>query len=58
MKIESIYLTVRVDIECPDHTTTEECEAATSELDYNFDFYPDSYPGFKVINTEICGVNE
>lgn len=58
MKIQSVYLTVRVDIACPDNTTMEDCEQAVSELDYNFDFFSGTYEGMSVENYEICGVNE
>lgn len=42
-KIESIYLTVRADVEVP-------------EVDYSFK-ERDSEDRFKVVNTKICGRN-
>ena len=56
-KCESIYLTVRVDIEFPaEMDETDAKSDAVAEFDYEFKL-PERL-GMKVISTEICDVND
>lgn len=56
-KIESIYLTVRVDVEVPEDSDDSFIDdVVVPEVDYNFK-ERDSEDEFKVVNTEICGRN-
>lgn len=56
MKTESVYVTVRIDIECPKNMEHSEVEELVNEMDYNFSL-PDDYES-KVIDTEICDIDE
>jgi len=56
MKTESVYVTVRIDIECPSDMTYSEVEELVNDMDYNFSI--PVYHESKVIDMEICGVNE
>lgn len=56
MKTESVYVTVRIDIECPKNMERSEVEELVNEMDYNFSL-PDDYES-KVIDTEICDIDE
>lgn len=56
-KIESIYLTVRVDVEVPEDSDDSFIDdVVVPEVDYSFK-ERDSEERFKVVNTEICGRN-
>lgn len=54
----SIYMTIRVDIEYPSNCMSENeaTEIAVEEFDYNFKLPKDT--NIKVVDSEICGVNE
>lgn len=53
-KIESIYLTVRVDVEVPEDSDGSFIDdVVVPEVDYSFK-ERDSEDRFKVVNTEIC----
>lgn len=56
MKTESVYVTVRIDIECPSDMIYSEVEELVNDMDYNFSI--PVYHKSKVIDTEICGINE
>lgn len=55
-KVQSVYLTVRVDIEVPENLPYRDVEDMVSELDYDFTL-SEGCVG-EVVNYEICGVNE
>ena len=56
MKTESVYVTVKIDIECPSDMTYSEVEELVNDMGYNFSI--PVYHESKVIDMEICGVNE
>ena len=56
MKTESVYVTVKIDIECPSDMTYSEPEELVNDMGYNFSI--PVYHESKVIDMEICGVNE
>lgn len=56
MANKAVYITVRLDIENDkvDNITDEDIQGLVSEMDYEFNNYGD----YKIIGTEICGINE
>jgi hypothetical protein len=56
MKTESVYVTVKIDIECPSDMTYSEVEELVNDMGYNFSI--PVYHESRVIDMEICGVNE
>lgn len=58
MKNQSVYLTVRIDMDVPDDMSHEEVIDLANDLDYNFSL-PSYYDnGVSIVDTEICGINE
>ena len=56
MASRAIYIIVRLDIEndTVDNITDEDVQGLVSELEY--EFKSDGY--YKIIDTEICGIND
>ena len=50
MAKKSIFITVRVDIACPESTSSEELAAVIDECNYDFSYNAD---GISIFNTEF-----
>lgn len=56
MKQRSIYLVVRVDLDCPDEYCAEDIELASDICVDEVSL--DSNNGCEIVNFEICGLND